>query len=130
MRCRFAPSLVTYEHYPFQREQQPIANVKRLQKGMHNLKVVMSPIVIPYGEDKVFNIVHEASLENVFEELVGHNCPAGFYLKNDPTIGTQAVGIERFVDMVIQSKEHRNRNLQTSGFSGFNAESKFLQMLP
>lgn len=88
------------------------------------MKVVAASIVISHCEHQEFNAVHHARLKYILEKLVVHDSTSRLDFDHDISIFAKGIGIKKFVDVVVQAKQHWYENFSPLGFPRLNRESQ------
>lgn len=65
------------------------------------------------------NVVHQAGLKNILQELVVDNRSSGLDLQDNRAIHAQAVRVERLVNVIIESEKNGYWDLESLGLTGF-----------
>src|SRR5690606_14315150 len=102
-------------------------DIECFEKSENLDEVVASAVFVPDRDDEILDLEHHACLKYVFQELVVCDGPAGFDLNHNLAIGTNGVGIEIFVDFVVESEQHRNPDFLILRFSALDLESESFQ---
>lgn len=76
------------------------------KKRVDAVKVVAASIVISHCEHQEFNAVYHARLKYILEKLVVHDSTSRLDFDHDISILAKGIGIKKFVDVVVQAKQH------------------------
>jgi hypothetical protein len=90
----FSACSITDEENTLKGKLKSPADVERLKKTFNFGKIVRITICVADSYRKVENIMHHASLKNIFEKLIIINGPTRLDLKNPPLTGGMGVSIE------------------------------------
>ena len=68
----------------------------------------MRTILISNGQNKILDIKHHTSLKNVFQKTMVFSSLTRLNFYNSSPILTYCVGIKRFINFIIDSKQNGN----------------------
>jgi len=102
---------ITDDQDAFERQLHPSARIKRIHEIEHILEVLAIPVTAPYGDDGVVDIVHDAGLEEVLQELMVRVSPPSLDLDDCLAHLIVRVGAERLVDRAVPAEKDRDIDL-------------------
>ncbi len=110
------------------RQLNPITHIERLQKNRNTSKSFSASIIISDGDDKIFNTIHQTSLENILKKLVVIQSSPRLNFHHNPPIGANRIGVEILVDRVVQPEQNWDFNFLVSVLTLFDMKSRSFQM--
>lgn len=107
----FDQGLVANQNNAFQWQYKTAGNIHGFKECVDTLKIIFPSVVAPHRYNEIFNLVHHARLENIFEKLIIIDRSACFDFNDYSTVIAHGICIEIFILAVSASKENWDLNL-------------------
>ena len=112
---------ITDEQNTLQRKLKSPADIQRLKKTLNFGKIVRVTIYVADSYRKMKNIMHHASLKNIFQKLVIVNGATCLDFKNPSLACRMCVSVEALQYLAFATKKHGNNYLVFAGLSFFGS---------